>query len=171
MWNNDHFHTQWVEVLLFFVVILALIPIYKMCMPFDSSILLLRISSRIQLWTIMYVSGLLFQNVLLYRKNESQSLSVGVVTLWYLSLEWKIRNTLKPINKRIARSIVVYSVILWNMMQRFKRTREIHKRDYGNIDSSPRSLIRWKKTESWNHKYSMVNLYKRYLYLCTFMGK
>lgn len=169
MWNNDHVHTQWVEVLLFSFVILALIPRYKMCMPFDSAILLLRISSRIQLWTIMYVSGPLFQNVLLYRKNESQSLSVGVVTLWYLSLEWKIRNTLKPINKRIARSIVVYSVILWNMMQRFKRTREIHKRDYGNIDSSPRSLVRWKKTESWNH--SMVNLYKRYLYLCTFMGK
>lgn len=43
-------------------------------------------------------------------KNESQSLSMGVVTLWCLSLEWKIRNTLKPINKRIAKSIIVYSV-------------------------------------------------------------
>lgn len=74
MWNNDHFHTQRVEIFFFFLVkalfvILALILRYKMCMPFDSAILLLGIPSRIQLCTIMYVSGLLFQNVLLYRKK------------------------------------------------------------------------------------------------------
>lgn len=67
-------HNEWKFFFFFFLVkalfvILALILRYKMCMPFDSAILLLGIPSRIQLRTIMYVSGLLFQNVLLYRKK------------------------------------------------------------------------------------------------------
>lgn len=170
MWNSDHFHTQWVEVFFFFFlvkalfVILALILRYKMCMPFDSAILLLGIPSRIQLCTIMYVSGLL-------EKNESQSLSMGVVTLWCLSLEWKIRNTLKPINKRIAKSIIVYSVFYGIWCRDSKEWGRSKNETMEILIALQDLLLSEKKTESWNHKYSMVNLYKRYLYLCIFMRK